>query len=65
MWKVILLSVVLVAIAIAAMAIKMFIKKDGEFKKSCSSIDPATGNPLGCTCGNGDGGENCDNREIT
>ncbi|NQV01706.1 MAG: membrane or secreted protein [Bacteroidia bacterium] len=65
MWKLILLSVVILAIAIAAIAIKMFVKKDGEFKKSCSTIDLETGNPLGCTCGNADGDESCENREIT
>jgi len=64
MWKVILLSIVILAIAIAALAIKMFVKKDGEFKKSCSSVDPVTGNPLGCTCNQADGGANCENRTI-
>ena len=62
MWKVILLSVILISIAVAAIAIKMFVKKDGEFKKSCSSVDPDTGKPLGCTCGHGEGGSYCDNR---
>ncbi len=50
MWKVLLLSVIVLSIAIAAIAIKMFVKKGGEFKKSCSTIDPETGKPLGCTC---------------
>lgn len=63
MLKVILLSIGLVALAIAAIAIKMFVKKDGEFKKSCSSVDPATGKRIGCTCGHGDGGEHCDHKE--
>lgn len=62
MLKVILLSLLIVALAIAAIAIKMFVKKDGEFKKSCSSVDPATGKRLGCTCGNAEGGEACDNK---
>jgi len=62
MWKLILLSAIIIAIAIAAIAIKMFVKKDGEFKKSCSTVDPKTGKPMGCTCGNGEGGENCENR---
>ncbi len=36
--------------------VKMFFKKDGEFKKQCSTIDPKTGQPLGCSCGGtGDG----------
>ncbi|MFH1297500.1 MAG: membrane or secreted protein [Bacteroidota bacterium] len=57
-----MLSIILVAIAIAAISIKMFVKKDGEFKKSCSSVDPVSGNPLGCSCGQGDGGESCENK---
>lgn len=62
MWKVLLLTIIIVGIAIAAIAIKMFVKRDGEFKKSCSSVDPATGRRLGCTCGHGEGGETCDNK---
>jgi len=62
MWKLILLSVILIAIAVTAIAIKMFVKKDGEFKKSCSSIDPQTGKPIGCTCGNADDGVSCENK---
>jgi len=50
MWKLFLISAFVIAIAIAAIAIKLFVKKDGEFKKSCSTIDPMTGKPLGCTC---------------
>ena len=64
MWKLILLSVILIAIAIAAIAIKMFVKKDGEFRKSCSSVDPETGKPLGCACGHGDGGASCENKIV-
>ena len=48
--KILILSVVLLAIAVAGIAIKMFVKKGGEFKKQCSSIDPQTGNRMGCTC---------------
>jgi len=62
MWKVFLLSAILIGIAIAAIAIKMFVKKDGEFKKTCSTIDPETGESLGCTCGKGDGGAKCENK---
>lgn len=62
MWKVILISILLVAMAIAAIAIKLFVRKDGAFKKSCSSVDPSTGNQIGCTCGHADGGESCENR---
>ena len=63
MWKVFLLSAILIGIAIAAIAIKMFVKKDGEFTKTCSTVDPKTGESLGCICGKGDGGENCKNKD--
>jgi len=61
--KILLLSVVILAIAFAGFAVKMFFKKDGEFKKSCSSVNPKTGERLGCVCG-GEGGESCRNKEI-
>ena len=48
--KVFLLTLILVAIAIIAIAVKMFLIKGGEFKKSCSSIDPKTGKKIGCIC---------------
>ncbi len=54
--KLLLITIVLVAIALAGIAIKMFIIKGGEFKKQCSSVDPNTGQRLGCSCGGaGDG----------
>jgi hypothetical protein len=49
-WKLLLLSIVVMAIVFAGLAIKMFFKKDGEFKKQCSTIDPHTGRNLGCSC---------------
>lgn len=61
MWKIILLSILIIGIAIAAIAIKLFVKKEGEFKKSCSSVDPETGKRIGCSCGHGDGGDHCEN----
>lgn len=51
MFKVLLVTVGLLALAFAAIGIKMFLKKDGEFKKQCSTIDPKTGERMGCTCG--------------
>ncbi len=51
--KLLLLSVILVAVALAGIAIKMFVKKGGEFKKQCSSVDPYTGQRLGCSCESG------------
>ena len=59
--KILILSVILVGLAIAGIAIKMFLKKGGEFKKQCSSFDPETGERYGCTCGKADSGEACDN----
>jgi len=49
--KLILITVVLMALAFAFIGIKMFVKKDGKFTKQCSTVDPKTGQRLGCTCG--------------
>ncbi|MEE4256346.1 MAG: hypothetical protein V2I47_04850 [Bacteroidales bacterium] len=59
--KILIISVVLIGLAIAGIAVKMFLKKGGEFKKQCSSVDPDTGERFGCTCGKVDGGESCEN----
>lgn len=48
--KLFLVTVGLLAIAFAGFAIKMFVQKDGEFKKQCSTLDPQTGKNLGCSC---------------
>jgi hypothetical protein len=61
--KILLVTVVFLALAFAGFAIKMFLRKDGEFKKQCSSVHPETGERLGCVCGDGSGGENCKNNE--
>lgn len=59
--KILLISIVLVGLAISGIAIKMFLKKGGEFKKQCSSVDPETGERFGCTCGKADDSEACEN----
>jgi len=59
--KILIISVVLIGLAIAGIAVKMFLKKGGEFKKQCSSVDPDTGERFGCTCGKAEGGESCEN----
>ena len=60
--KVILIAIILVAIAFVAIGIKMFLVKGGEFKKSCGSVDPATGKPMPCGCKSDPEGEgNCKN----
>ena len=58
--KILLITIVLLALAISGIAIKMFLKKGGEFKKQCSSVDPETGQRFGCTCGKAEG-TTCDN----
>jgi len=57
--KLVLLTVVILGIAFAAIAIKMFFIKGSEFKKQCSSMD-AHGNRIGCSCGGGEG--SCENK---
>lgn len=59
--KLILLSTVIIGIALAGIAIKMFVLKNGEFKKQCSSVD-AQGNKMGCSCGGGEG--SCERKET-
>jgi len=50
-FKLILLSVVLMAAAFAMIAIKMFFIKGAIFTKTCSSdIETKEGTSLGCTC---------------
>lgn len=39
-WKVILLSVALMAIFVAGIAIKLLVKKDGKFAGTCASQSP-------------------------
>jgi len=59
--KILIISIVLIGIAFAGFAIKILLTKNGEFKKSCSSVDPTSGERYGCSCGSGDGGEACEN----
>lgn len=61
--KLVLITIVIVAISIGFIAIKMFFVKGGEFKKSCSSVDPNTGERLGCSCGGSNAGT-CRNDEA-
>jgi hypothetical protein len=60
MLKLILAAVVLLSLAFAGIAIRLFFFKDAEFRKSCSSIDPKSGQRLGCSCG-GDENTACEN----
>jgi hypothetical protein len=60
--NVLIISIIFIGLAFSGIAIKILFKKNGEFKKSCSSIDPETGSPYGCSCGNADGGRECENK---
>jgi hypothetical protein len=48
--KIILLSIVLLAVAFAGIAIKILVKKDGRFTGTCSSNNPLIQNEGGA-CG--------------
>ncbi len=61
--KLLLLSIIIMAIVFAGFAVKMFFKKDGEFKKQCSSVDPHTGKRLGCSCAGTPGDGSCRNND--
>jgi len=45
-----LLTLALLALALAGIAIKMFVKKGGEFKKQCLTIEFESGEKIGCVC---------------
>lgn len=62
--KILIASIILVGLAISGIAIRMFLKKGGEFKKQCSSVDPQTGERYGCNCSKNDGSDNCDNNQV-
>ncbi len=48
---VLIFAIGIVAFAFLGIAVKMLFKKKGEFKKSCSSVNPVTGERIGCVCG--------------
>ena len=39
------------ALAFCGLGIKMLVRKRGEFKRHCASMDPYTGEAGGCVCG--------------
>jgi hypothetical protein len=61
--SVLIISIILLGLAFAGFAVKILFKKNGEFKKSCSSADPLTGERFGCSCGSADGGATCKNSQ--
>lgn len=61
MFKLILLTIAVVAVAVVALGVKMFLVKGGTFTKTCSSID-AGGEKIGCSCKD-KGEDKCENYE--
>jgi hypothetical protein len=62
MLTVLIFAVILIGLAFAGIAIKMLLQKDGQFSKSCSSIEFSDGEKVGCVCGDGNP-EKCVNYE--
>ena len=58
-WKLLLVTAVILGIAFAVMAVRMFFIKGGEFKKQCHNADS---NGEGCVC-KGKGGEACKRKQ--
>ncbi|MCK9162962.1 MAG: hypothetical protein WCR29_05510 [Bacteroidales bacterium] len=56
-----IITFALLLISFAFIGIKMFVKKGGEFKKQCSTVDPLTGERHGCTCQSNVVNHECDN----
>jgi hypothetical protein len=61
--NVLIVTIILVGLAFAGIAVKIIFTKKGEFKKSCASVDPVSGERYGCSCGSEDGVEACRNKE--
>ena len=45
-----LISLALIAVAFVGIAIKMFVRKGGQFEKQCLTIEFETGEKIGCVC---------------
>lgn len=63
MFQILIISIILIGLAVAGIAIKMFVLKDGHFTKSCSSVDSGTGEKIGCVCGSDGDETKCVNYE--
>ncbi len=50
MLKILGITIVFVAIAFAAMGVKMLLKKGGKMERYCASVDPKSGTKVKCTC---------------
>lgn len=56
-----LLAAIILALMMAGLGIKIILKKHGQFKRHCSSMDPYTGEGAGCVCGKA-AGATCHNK---
>ncbi|MDY5968854.1 MAG: hypothetical protein SPJ13_02400 [Bacteroidales bacterium] len=45
-----LVAFVLIGLGFAGIAVKIIVKKNGEFKRHCATPDPYTGERSGCVC---------------
>ena len=45
-------AIAIVTFAFAALGIKIIVRRNGQFKRPCSSTDPYTGQRHGCLCHN-------------
>lgn len=50
-FAVLIVCIVVLALCMALIGVKILLKKNGEFKRRCASVDPYTGERTGCFCG--------------
>lgn len=60
MITVVIAAIILVGLAIGGIAIKLLVQKDGQFSRSCSSVEFSDGEKVGCIC-DGNNPEQCVN----
>ncbi|MCL2413128.1 MAG: hypothetical protein FWC98_03210 [Bacteroidales bacterium] len=58
-----LITIAFMALAFIGIAIKMFVKKGGEFKKQCLTIEFESGEKIGCIC-KAERHEDCEYYEV-
>jgi len=59
--KLIIITTILLALAVGGIAIKMFLQKNGQFTKSCSSNTDKDGKPIDCICAGHEVEQECPN----
>lgn len=63
MFKILGITIVFIAIAFAAMGVKMLFKKGGKMERYCASVDPKSSTKLKCTCTQEDWDE-CERKRL-